>query len=144
MHHCVLGCDMRDLDDLFLAMKKSRFRSRFRLSTNEQRYLQEKTLPVILEHAQEFLLERIAPERPKNDGKQTPMRGHPVFVAQHATATCCRSCLKKWHSIARGIPLNNEHIDYILAILERWLRDQGTSGYRYSEEQQRLFEEPFC
>jgi len=135
---------MRDLDDLFLAMQKSRFRSRFRLSINEQRYLQEKTLRVILQHAQEFLLDRIAPERPKNDGKQTPMRGHPVFVAQHATATCCRSCLEKWHSIAKGIPLDNEHIDYIVTILERWLRDQDTSGYRCSEEQQRLFEEPFC
>lgn len=97
------GGAMRDLDDLFLAMKKSRFRSRFRLSINEQRYLQEKKLPRILQHAQEFLLERIAPERPKNDGKQTPMRGHPVFVAQHATATCCRVVLINGTSLPKGL-----------------------------------------
>ena len=135
---------MRDLDDLFLAMKKSRFRSRFRLSINEQRYLQEKTLPLILQHAQEFLLERIAPERPKNDGKQTPMRGHPVFVAQHATATCCRRCLNRWHFIAQGTALNDEQIDYIVAILERWLVAQNMNPME-SELRQRqriLFEKP--
>jgi len=135
---------MRDLDDLFLAMKKSRFRSRFRLSINEQRYLQEKTLPLILQHAQEFLLERIAPERPKNDGKQTPMRGHPVFVAQHATATCCRRCLNKWHFIAQGTALNDEQIDYIVAILERWLvaQDIEHTDSDLRQRQRILFEKP--
>ena len=135
---------MRDLDDLFLAMKKSRFRSRFRLSINEQRYLQEKTLPVILQHAQEFLLDRIAPERPKNDGKQTPMRGHPIFVAQHATATCCRRCLKKWHFIAQGTALNDEQIDYIVAILKRWLVAQNMNPMESElrQRQRMLFEKP--
>ena len=121
---CVSGCNVRDLDDLFLAMKKSPFRSRFRLSINEQRYLQEKTLPVVLQHAKEFLLDRIAPERPKNDGKQTPMRGHPVFVAQHATGTCCRKCLEKWHFIPAGRRLSDEQMDHILAVLARWLGTQ--------------------
>jgi len=133
---------MRDLDDLFLAMKKSRFRSRFRLSINEQRYLQEKTLPLILQHAQEFLLERIAPERPKNDGKQTPMRGHPIFVAQHATATCCRRCLKKWHFIAQGTALDDEQIDYIVVILERWMvaQDIELTNRELRPRQRSLFE----
>src|SRR3546814_7102519 len=45
---------------------------------------------------------RLAPAEPVNDGKQTPMRGHPVLIAQHATATCCRSCLAKWHGIPAG------------------------------------------
>jgi hypothetical protein len=135
---------MRDLDDLFLAMKKSRFRSRFRLSINEQRYLQEKTLPLILQHAQEFLLERIASERPKNDGKQTPMRGHPIFVAQHATATCCRRCLNKWHFIAQGTALNDEQIDYIVTILKRWLvaQDIELTNRELRPQQRMLFEKP--
>jgi len=53
--------------------------------------------------------------------KQTPMRGHPVFIAQHATATCCRGCLAKWHRIAQGQPLTPEQIDYIITVLARWL-----------------------
>ncbi len=36
---------------------------------------------------------------PRNDGKQTPFRGHPVFTAQHATATCCR-----WLPAISGTP----------------------------------------
>jgi len=47
----------------------------------------------IEQHARDFVNECLAPELPKNDGKQTPMKNHPVFIAQHATATCCRKCL---------------------------------------------------
>jgi len=112
---------MRDLDELFAALAESPFRSRFRLGPKERAYVREKTLPVVLEHGRRFLAERLAPAQPANDGRQTPMRGHPVFVAQHATATCCRSCLAKWHRIAKGRPLSEEQVDYVLRILERWL-----------------------
>lgn len=112
---------MRDLDDLFAALADSPFRSRFRLGPKEQAYVQEKTLAVVLEHGRRFLAERLAPAQPANDGRQTPMRGHPVFVAQHATATCCRSCLAKWHRIAKGRPLSEEQVDYVVRVLDRWL-----------------------
>src|SRR6476659_5385464 len=96
---------MRDAEELFSALSRSEFRRRFRLGAKEQTYLTEKTLPVVLEHGRKFILERLAPAEPKNDGKQTPMRGHPIFIAQHATATCCRGCLAKWHRIPQGPPL---------------------------------------
>jgi hypothetical protein len=112
---------MRDLDDLFSALARSRFRSRFHLGPKEQAYLAEKTLPAVLEHGRRFIVERLAPAEPKNDGRQTPMRGHPIFIAQHATATCCRGCLEKWHRIPRGRPLTDEEINHLLVVLERWL-----------------------
>ena len=115
---------MRDLDDLFLALGRSKFRSRFRIGAPERAYLQEKTLPVILEHGRQFVAGRLAPAQPAGDGRQTPMRGHPVFIAQHATATCCRGCLAKWHYIARGKPLSDEQIRYVLDVIERWLVSQ--------------------
>ena len=115
---------MRDLDDLFSALRDSKFRSRQRLGTKERAYLQEKTLPIVLEHGRKFLVERLASAEPRNDGKQTPMRGHPVFIAQHATATCCRGCLAKWHYIERGRPLAEQEIDYVLEVIERWLKAQ--------------------
>jgi hypothetical protein len=114
---------MRDLDDLFSALARSTFRSRFRLGPKESAYLAEKTLPVVLEHGKKFLQERLAPAEPKNDGRQTPMRGHPIFVAQHATATCCRGCLEKWHRIPRGHELTEEQIDYVVEVLSRWLNE---------------------
>jgi len=115
---------MRDMDELFEALGRSAFRSRFRLSGPEAAYLQQKGLPTILEHARDFVVKRLADAEPANDGRQTPMKNHPVFVAQHATATCCRSCLQKWHKIAKGKPLTQEQIDYIVEVIARWLASQ--------------------
>lgn len=118
---------MRDLDDLFRALAQSPFRSRFRLGPKERAYLAEKTLPVILEHGRRFLEERLAPAEPRNDGRQTPLRGHPIFLAQHATATCCRGCLAKWHRIAAGRPLSPAEMEHVLKALERWLVEQSSA-----------------
>lgn len=115
---------MRDLDDLFSALAMSPFRNRFRLGPKERAYLAEKTPAVILEHGRQFVRERLAPAEPKNDGRQTPMRGHPIFIGQHATATCCRGCLEKWHRIPRGRELSEEQIEYVVVVLERWLKGQ--------------------
>jgi predicted Fe-S protein YdhL (DUF1289 family) len=116
---------MRPLDELFAALSKSTFRRRFRLSPRDAGYLQEKGLPVVMEHAHDFIAQRLAPAEPRNDGKQTPMRGHPVFVAQHATACCCRGCLSKWHGIPEGHALSDEEQRHVLAALRRWLRAQS-------------------
>jgi len=115
---------LHELDALFLSLGRSHFRAQFHLSPSDSRYLQEKTLSVILQHAKRFVVERLAPERPLNDGTQTPLRGHPVFVAQHATATYCRRCLSKWHRIAPGVALNDEQIAYVIEVLEIWLKSQ--------------------
>ena len=111
----------RSPDDLFAALARSDFRSRFRLRGAELEYLRSRGLPEILEHAARFIDERLAPAAPANDGKQTPYGKHPVFVAQHATATCCRSCLAKWHGIEKGQPLTPEQVDYIVQVIRRWL-----------------------
>ena len=117
---------MHDLDELFVALGKSKFRSRLHLSDKEAAYLKQKGIETILEHARDFISKRLAQANPTNDGRQTPMRNHPVFNAQHATGTCCRKCLEKWHQIPKGRPLTKEQIDYILQVIKRWLIDQST------------------
>ena len=117
---------MRDMDELFAGLGRSRFRSRFRLSGKEAEYLRDKGLETVLRHARDFVTKRLADAEPANDGKQTPMRNHPVFIAQHATGTCCRGCLAKWHHISKGGQLTEEEIDYIVAVLRRWLAGQNT------------------
>lgn len=112
---------MRDLDDLFAALGRSKFRSRFRLAGKERAYFEAKGMAVILGHARDFIEKRLAPSLPDNDGKQTPMRNHPVFLAQHATATCCRGCLAKWHRIPQGRELTEAEIDYVVSVVEAWL-----------------------
>ncbi len=87
-------------------------------------YLHQKGFNTLLEHAEDFVGKRLAPAYPDKDGKQTPFKGHPVFIAQHATACCCRGCLEKWHQIAKGRTLTENEIAYICAVIEHWLRQQ--------------------
>ncbi|MES1951616.1 hypothetical protein S4A8_12217 [Salinisphaera sp. S4-8] len=115
---------MRDTDDLFAHLQRSRFRSRFRLGARETAYLEQRGLDTVIEHADRFIAERLAPAQPKNDGRQTPMRNHPVFIAQHATATCCRSCLEKWHRIPQGVELDDTEQSYVVGVIRRWLESQ--------------------
>jgi hypothetical protein len=128
---------MRDLDDLFESLRQSRFRSRFQLSSREQAYLQKKTLSAILGHGRRIVSDRLAPAQPADDGRQTPMRGHPIFIAQHATATCCRGCLAKWHYIPKGKPLSPDEVDYVLKVLQRWLIERCVTPLTNGDESSR-------
>ena len=106
------------------SLKKSKFRSKFKLTQKDRDYIADKGFKTIKEHAYQFVNSRVAPEYPKNDGKQTPMRGHPVFIAQHATATCCRGCIQKWHGIEKGRALNEKEVDFVVALIMGWIGGQ--------------------
>lgn len=113
---------MRVPDDLFTRLSKSRFRSGFTLKGRELSYLKQNGLDAVMEHAGKFVDVRLAPRNPVNDGRQTPTRNHPVFIAQHATATCCRKCLFKWHGIvAEDHELTLDEKNYVLEVLKIWL-----------------------
>jgi hypothetical protein len=116
---------MRDLDEVFEKLARSPFRRRFTLGDKDRAYLADRGLPTVLSHAGDFVAKRLAPATPPNDGKQTPWRGHPVFVAQHATGTCCRSCLAKWHGIAGGHELSSEEQEHVVAAIKRWLTERS-------------------
>jgi predicted Fe-S protein YdhL (DUF1289 family) len=115
---------MRSLDEVFRALSRSPFRRRFRLGRTERAYLEKRSQDEIAEHARRMIQDRLAPAHPKNDGKQTPMRGHPVFIAQHATATCCRGCLAKWHGIAAGRALTDAEQAHAVAAIQQWISAQ--------------------
>ena len=106
------------------ALSKSKFRSKFKLSQKDRDYIAAKGLETIQDHAYQFIISRVAPDFPKNDGKQTPMRNHPVFIAQHATATCCRGCIRKWHGIEKGRALSEAEVDFIEALIMGWIKRQ--------------------
>jgi len=110
------------------SLKRSKFRSKFKLSIKDRQYIQDKGSDTIRQHALDLIKTRIAPQYPKNDGKQTPMRGHPVFVAQHATATCCRDCIQKWHGMKKGRVLNDREIDLLVCLVMGWIEGQINDG----------------
>lgn len=111
-------------ENIFNALAKSKFRSRFKLTQKDKDYISQKGLELIKSHAFDFIEKRLAPAEIPNDGKQTPMRGHPVFIAQHATATCCRGCLEKWHKITKGHQLSKDEQNYVVNIIMEWISRQ--------------------
>lgn len=115
---------MRSVNNALFRLSKSKFRSSFVLKDKEKSYYIEKGEEVIRSHAKDFISTKIAAETPKNDGKQTPTHGHPVFVAMHATACCCRGCLEKWHKIPRGRELNTEEKNFLVDLIMAWIARQ--------------------
>ena len=103
------------------SLKASSFRSKFKLTPEDRDYIAAKGLGTIKEHAFQFLNNRVATDFPRNDGKQTPMKGHPVFIAQHATATCCRRCIQKWHGIEKGRALNAKEVQFLVELIMGWI-----------------------
>ena len=116
--------NVRKMDVLFNRLAKSEFRSRFKLDDNDRKMISDKGMQTVRNHAADFISSRLAPASIPNDGKQTPMRGHPVFKAQHATACCCRGCLEKWHGIKAGTELSAEQQSEIVDILMEWIKRQ--------------------
>ena len=113
---------------LFERLDNSKFRSSFHLKQKDIDYINEKGLDTIRQHAADFIAKREAPAYIANDGKQTPMKGHPVFIAQHATATCCRECIRKWHKMQPGKELSQVQQDYLVDVIMTWIQREMESG----------------
>lgn len=109
--------------DILDKLSRSKFRSSFKLKEKDIEYINNKSLEVIKEHAYDFVNKNLKILK-ENDGKQTPTHNHPVFIAQHATATCCRTCLEKWHHINKNKVLTDKEIDYIVNIIMEWIKKQ--------------------
>mgnify|MGYP001208797227 CR=1 FL=1 len=115
-----------DPNALAQKLARSPFRARFQLGARENAMIDRHGQKRIAGHAGDFIRNRLAPAEPYRDGHQTPMRGHPVFIAQHATATCCRGCLASWHGIPAGRALDIEQQRYIRDVLMNWILQQHT------------------
>ena len=116
--------------DVLDNLKKSKFRNSFHLKEKDFKYIEEKKLSTIKNHAYDIITKRLAPKDIPNDGKQTPTKGHPVFIAEHATATCCRSCLYKWHKIAKDKELTDNEINYIVFVIMTWIKEEIKNNYQ--------------
>ena len=112
---------MQTIDQALEKLEHSKFRSGFRLTKKEKEYLSEKGMDTIRRHAGDFVRQKLSPADPLNDGKQTPMHGHPVFKAMHATACCCRGCLNKWYKVPLHRELTESEQQRIVNLLMAWI-----------------------
>ncbi len=115
---------MPTISEALERLSRSKFRSSFHLSRKDLAFLEEKGPDVIRRHAEDFVRQKLAPADPANDGKQTPMSGHPVFKAMHATACCCRGCMEKWYHVPQHRELTAEEQSAVVKILTAWIEKQ--------------------
>lgn len=115
---------MDDLDAILHRLGQHHFRAKFRLVGRDSEMVGLRGIATIRKHAEELIEQRLAPAEPHKDGRQTPYSGHPVFVAQHATATCCRNCLERWHNIPAGQTLTDAERSYVVDVICRWIAGQ--------------------
>jgi len=107
--------------DMLVRLKNSKFRRNFHLPEYEKKKLRENGLLWAKEQAYELITKKL---HGPNDGRQTPKIGHPVFIAMHATACCCRKCLFRWHRIPPYKPLDEKEIAYITELIFRWIKKE--------------------
>ena len=112
---------MQTIEQALDKLEKSKFRSSFYLTKKERAYLDEKGIEVMKSHAEDFVRQKLAPANPINDGKQTPMHGHPVFKAMHATACCCRGCMQKWYKIRSDRELTEDEQRRVVNLIIAWI-----------------------
>ena len=112
------------IKNIFDRLSKSKFRSSFYLKDKDILYIEDKGIDKIRNHAYDFVTKRLADTSNVTDGKQTPMKGHPVFIAQHATGTCCRRCLEKWHHISKNKNMTADDIKYVVDIIMSWIEKE--------------------
>ena len=124
---------MATIDEALAELQKSSFRAKFHLTEKDKQYVKDKSMNTVREHAADFVRQRLAPAVIPNDGKQTPMRGHPVFVAQHACACCCRGCLNKWYKVPIETELTENQQERIVNLLMAWI-DCQMNGDQNSEK----------
>ena len=113
---------MQTIDQALEKLSRSDFRSRFHLDRGDIEYIDKVGLDTIRLHAEDFVAKRLTPADIPNDGKQTPMRNHPVFKAQHACACCCRGCLNKWYRVPKGLELTKSQQEKIVRLLMTWIK----------------------
>ncbi|MEU7057419.1 DUF4186 domain-containing protein [Streptomyces sp. NPDC046197] len=118
----------RALDRRLETIARDPFRAKFHLRGRDLATAELRGPATMRWHAYDLIAARLAPAEPYKDGKQTPYRGHPVFVAQHATATCCRTCLERWHRIPKGRELSREERAYVVDVICRWIEREVAGG----------------
>lgn len=96
---------------------------KFTLGEPEQDYVTSRGMEILRLHAADFVNKRLAPANPKNDGRQTPTKGHPVFIAQHACGCNDRDSVAEFFEFEKGRELSDDEVTLIVDVILRWIEE---------------------
>jgi hypothetical protein len=118
------GISNSDWEQITKRLSNYDIRLKFELGDSEREYVRERGSDILRLHTTDFVKKRLQPANPRNDGRQTPTKGHPVFIAQHATATSSRICMEEIHGIPVGVPLDEDQVIWTVDVILRWIEEQ--------------------
>lgn len=81
----------------------------------------------IEEEAIKRLTKEIGIAKPFREKGITPYYGNIIYYGQHATATCCRLCMKYWHNIPQGRAMTEEEIEYCTKLIMLYIKERVPS-----------------
>lgn len=116
--------NLADVTHTFEALQHEWIRDHFfrkPIDDEAVRHAQRKGRDQLNEAARTRLEKSLGPAKPFRDGQQTGFKGNAIYYAQHATATCCRTCLEYWHGIPKGRDLSSGELDYCTKLVELFL-----------------------
>ncbi|MHB2029693.1 MAG: DUF4186 family protein [Acidimicrobiales bacterium] len=119
--------DKSDARHTFAALQHELIRHHFfhkAIDDMAMRHAQRKGRILLKQAARDRLQKYLAPADPPRDGRQTPFEGNAIYYAQHATGTCCRTCLEYWHDVPKKRPLTPDEIDYCAALVGLFLDEK--------------------
>lgn len=112
------------IDQTLFHLAKTKYRRQYVLSPKLKEYCRQTGMEKLRRKAFEIVREKVSSPYYKGEGRQTPLDGHPIYIAMHATGTCCRTCLEVWHSIVSGRRLTEKDIIYIVDTIMEWIKRQ--------------------
>jgi hypothetical protein len=119
--------DLNDVDYTFHALKFELIRHVYwhrNIDERAMNYAKRKGKLGLIETAEHFLRKYIAKPADAFSSISTSMDGNPIHYAQHATATCCRRCIEKWHGIPPDRYLQEDEILYFLRLVQLFINDR--------------------
>ena len=121
--------DSNDLEYTFDSLKKELLRHVCWVNDIDPKAIQnarKRGKNLILDRAKEIITKKIA-KIPEGyyDYLCTKKEGSEIInYAQHATGTCCRNCLERWHNIPQDIILSEKQVDYCVGLVKLYIEDR--------------------
>lgn len=126
----IRNLDAGDIRFVIAALRTEYIRAKFwSMEPNQwaKNYAARKGRMALLNGTESFLRKHVASPKDAFDGRRvpwpdkTPEKMNPYHYGQHATATCCRSCIETWYGIAPEEPISDRAIDFFTVLVNAFI-----------------------
>lgn len=119
--------DLDDVENTFEALKYEFIRHHYWHKPFDEKainYALKKGKIELLKTVEQRIRSSVKAPADAFDGRRTKWEGNPIHYGQHATATCCRKCIERWHDISRDVELTEKQIKYFTHLVVMFLEER--------------------